>query len=211
MSWLSKALGFSNPSNAANQYLNQIPQVAHDTYQPYMDQGKGAYGTTKPIYDRLTTDPTGYIDEVMGKYKPSEGYQTRQKALAEALTHSAQAGGSAGTPDSMKLIGNMTNDLMGEDQQQYLQNIMGALGVGLGGENDFYNKGFDASGRFGDSTMNNLATQGTLGYNSTSGDNARKAQLFQAIAQALGTATGGIANWGTQPTGQLFGHKIWGE
>ena len=61
MSWLSKLFGGGgngggggvgqggnfDPSGAANKYLNQIPDVAHKGYDPYVNQGLDASGKTK--------------------------------------------------------------------------------------------------------------------------------------------------------------------
>jgi hypothetical protein len=55
MSWLSKALGLSssqNPANAAQPYLQQIPGVGHQNYDPYIQQGQQAGQTLQGEYGK---------------------------------------------------------------------------------------------------------------------------------------------------------------
>jgi len=67
MSILSKLFGGGgkNPMDAANQYLNQIPGVAHQGYDDYINQGKDASGKTKSQYEDMMNDPTGFINKIM--------------------------------------------------------------------------------------------------------------------------------------------------
>ncbi len=207
MSWLSKAFGFSgSPQTAANQYLNQITPQAQQAYNPYIQQGQQAGQQLGGQYNRLMTDPTGFIDEIMGKYKGSEGYKSRQSELMSQLNNTAAAGGFAGTPYAQKQVGDMTNNLMNQDQQQYLQNALGAYNTGLGGEQGFQNQGFQATQGLNDITSGALNQQGGLAFNAVNNKNMGNAQLMQALMSALG---GGL-NFGTNATGQLFGHKLWG-
>lgn len=207
MSWLSKAFGFSgSPASAANQYLNQITPQAQQAYNPYIQQGQQSGQQLGGQYNRLMTDPTGFIDDIMGKYKGSEGYKSRQAELASQLNNTAAAGGFAGTPYNQKLVGDMTNNLMSQDQQQYLQNALGAYGQGLSGNQGFQNQGFEAMKGLNDISSNALNQQGGLAYNEMNNKNMQGSQFMQALMQALG---GGL-NFATNPTGQLFGHKFWG-
>lgn len=135
MSMLSKLFsGGQNPQDAANQYLDQIPGVAHEGYDPYVDAGRDASGRTKSAYEGLMDDPTGFINKLMENYKTSEGYNFQKDQLTKELGNTAAAGGVAGTALDQMNQGQAIQGLFSNDMQQFLQNILGRYDKGLAGE-----------------------------------------------------------------------------
>src|SRR3954471_6100197 len=136
MSMLSKLFGGGgqSPQNAANNYLNQIPGVAHQGYDPYINEGRDASGKTKSKYEELMDDPTGFINKLMEGYKPSEGYQFQKEQLTKELGNTAAAGGIAGTPEDQMNQGAGIQKLLSGDMQQFLKNVLGEFHTGLEGE-----------------------------------------------------------------------------
>lgn len=206
MSWLSSLFGGgkSNPANAAMPYLNKIPGVGEKYYNPYIEQGQQAGGMLSEQFQKLMSDPTGFINQLQSQYKPSEGYQFKRGELEKGLGAAAAAGGLAGTPYHQQEYGQMADKLLSEDMQQYLQNALGVYGTGLQGEQDFYNKGFQASGSLADMLAGNLNQQGGLAFQGSAFNKQQQNQLIQALMQALGGAGGFASN----PL-SLFGNKIW--
>ena len=141
MSWLSKALGLSssqNPANAAMPYLNQIPGVGHQYYDPYINKGREAESTLSNEYSKQL-DPTQFMDSIMQNYKRSGAYNNRHDDLMKEMSAMSASGGYAGTPMAMKQGGEAVNRLMSEDEQQYLKNALGIYDQGISGTQDFYN------------------------------------------------------------------------
>ncbi len=206
MSWLSELFGGGkNPMNEANQYLNQIPGVAHQGYDDYVNQGKDASGKTKTQYEDMMNDPTGFINKLMEGYKPSEGYQFQKEQLTKELGNTAAAGGIAGTPQDQMNQGAGVQKLLSGDMQQFLQNVLGRYDKGLEGEEGVATRGYDASGKLTDALGGALNQQGGLAFNDAQQKNKNKNDMWSMFGKALGGA-GGLA---TNPL-SVFGNKVWG-
>lgn len=191
MSILSKLFGGRNPADAANPYLNQIPGVGHQYYDPYVNAGLDASGKLKKQFESLFSDPTAFMDKLMEGYEPSKGYQFQKDALTKELGNTAAAGGVAGTPMDQMNQGAGVQDLLGKDQQQFLQNALGIFGTGLEGEQGIANQGFNASGSLADLLGGALNQQGGLAFQGQAQKNSNKNALWSALAKALGMGAGG--------------------
>jgi hypothetical protein len=206
MSLLDSIFGTRSGKDAANPYLNQIPGVAHQGYDPYVNEGREASGTTKSTYEDLIKDPTGFINKLMQGYKPSEGYQFQKEQLEKELGNTAAAGGIAGTPLDQMGRGEAVQKLLSGDMQQFLQNVLGEFHTGLKGEEGIAERGYNATGKLTDTLGNALNQQGGLAFQDTQNKNQNTKDLWGIFGKALG-GLGGLA---TQPALSLFGNKVWG-
>ncbi len=203
MSILSKLFGGgSNPADTASPYLNQIPGVGHQGYDPYINQGQTAGQTAQSQYDTMTNDPAGFINRLMEQYKPSEGYQFSKDQLMKQYGNAAAAGGIAGTPLDQMNQAQGVQGLLSQDMQQFLSNVLGQHKEGLAGEEGVSNRGYDASKNLTDLLGGALNQQGGLAFNGTQQKNSDKNGLLSALAKALGMGAG--AFFGGAP-GALIG------
>lgn len=194
---LSKLFGGGdNPVDSANPYLNQIPGVAHQGYDDYVNQGKDASGRTKSQYEDMMNDPTGFINRLMEGYKPSEGYQFQKDQLTKELGATAAAGGVAGTPIDQMNQGQGIQKLLSGDMQQFLQNVLGRYDKGLAGEEGVATRGYDASGKLTDALGGALNQQGGLAFQGKQQQNSNQNALFSALAKALGIGAGAFGGGG---------------
>jgi hypothetical protein len=209
MSWLSKLFGGGgkSPMDSANQYLNQIPGVAHQGYDDYINQGKDASGKTKSQYEDMMNDPTGFINKLMEGYKPSEGYQFQKEQLTKELGNTAAAGGIAGTPQDQMNQGAGVQKLLSGDMQQFLQNVLGRYDKGLEGEEGIASRGYDASGKLTDTLGGALNQQGGLAFQDQQQKNQNKNDLWHMFGKALGAGAGAFL--GGAP-GAKVGSSIFG-
>lgn len=208
MSILSKLFGGgANPMNDANQYLNQIPGIAHQGYDPYVNAGLDASGKTKSAYEDLMNDPTGFINKLMEGYKPSEGYQFQKGELTKELGNAAAAGGIAGTNFDQMNQAKGIQGLLSQDMQQFLQNVLGRYDKGLKGEEGIANRGYDASGKLTDALGGALNQQGGLAFQNAQQKNQNKNDMWHLFGKALGAGTG--AFFGGLP-GAAVGSSIFG-
>lgn len=208
MSILSKLFGGrSNPMDAANQYLNQIPGLGHKGYDPYVNAGLDASGKTKSQYESLMSDPTGFINKLMEAYKPSESYGFQKEQLTKDMGNTAAAGGIAGTPLDQMNQAEGIQKLLSGDMQQFLQNALGVFGTGLEGEEGIAGRGFDATKNLTDLLGGALNQQGGLAFQNAQQKNSDKNGWFQMLAKALGA--GGGALFGGLP-GAKFGAGLFG-
>lgn len=176
--------------NSANQYLNQIPGVAHQGYDDYINAGKDASGKTKGKYEDLMNDPTGFINKLMEGYKPSEGYQFQKEQLTKELGNTAAAGGIAGTPQDQMNQGAGVQKLLSGDMQEFLKNVLGVFNTGLEGEEGVATRGYDASGKLTDALGGALNQQGGLAFQDAQQKNKNKNDLWSMFGKALGAGTG---------------------
>ena len=211
MSLLSSLFGGDNksPMDSANQYLNQIPGLAHQGYDDYINAGKDASGRTKSAYESMMDDPTGFINKLMGGYKESEGYNYQKEKLTKELGNTAAAGGIAGTPYDQMQQGEGIQKLLSADMQQFLQNVLGRYNKGVEGEQGIADRGYDASGKLTDTLGNALNQQGGLAFQDQQQKNQNKNDLWSVFGKALGAGVGGLAGGipGATLGAGLFGGK----
>lgn len=194
MSMLSKLFGGggANAMNAANKYLDQIPGVAHQGYDEYINSGKDAAGQTKSQYENLMNDPTGFINKIMEQYKTSEGYGFAKDRLMKEMGNTAAMGGIAGTPYDQMNQAEGVHGLLSQDMQQFLQNALGRYDTGLEGEEGIANRGYQASGQLTDALGSALNQQGGLAFNDAQQKNKNKNGLWSMFGKALGAGAGGL-------------------
>lgn len=196
MSWLSKALGISssqNPSRAAMPYLDKIPGVGHQYYDPYISQGHEAGQTLQGEYAKQL-DPTAFLEQLQSSYKPSGAYNMKKDELERGMRAMGASGGYGGTPEHLRQYGQASDELLSGDMQQYLKNALGIYDQGIAGTQDLYNKGYGASGSMADMLGSNLAQQGGLAYQGQASQNQGHQALINSLMKILGQ--GGAAGAG---------------
>ena len=193
MSILSKIFGGSgnkSPMNAANQYLNQIPGLAHQGYDPYVSAGMNAGTQTQGQYEKLINDPADFINQLMKQYQTSEGYNFEKDLLTKEMGNTAAMGGIAGTPLDQMNQAQGVQGLLSKDMQQFLTNVLGQYDKGLAGEEGIANRGFEANKNLTDFLGNNLTQQGSLAFNDAQQKNKNKGDLWSMFGKALGGGAG---------------------
>ena len=177
----------------ANQYLNQIPGVAHQGYDPYVTAVQDASGKTKSKYEELMNDPTGFINKLMENYKTSEGYNFQKDQLTKELGNTAASGGIAGTPQDQLNQGAGIQGLLSKDMQQFLQNVLGEFHTGLAGEEGVAERGYNATGALTDILGNALNQQGGLAFQNAQQKNQNKNDRWNIFGKALGAGAGALS------------------
>lgn len=196
--------------NEANKYLDQIPGVAHQGYDPYVNAGLDASGKTKSSYESMMDDPTGFINKLMEGYKPSEGYQFQKEQLEKELGNTAASGGIAGTPQDQMNQGQGVQKLLSQDMQQFLMNALGLFGKGLEGEEGIAGRGFDASGKLTDDLGGALNQKGGLAFQNAQQGNKNKNDMWSMFGKALGAGAGTFLGPVGTAAGSAVGNKLFG-
>jgi len=182
-------LSRENPKEEANRYLDQIPGVGRQYYNPFIEGGNKARGVLEGEYSKLL-NPNSFIDELMKNYSLSKGAQYQRDELTKGLNATAAAGGFSGTPYHQTSYGNMADKIISQDMQQYLQNALGVYGKGLSGEEDFFNKGYGASSSLADLIAGNLGSQGGLAFQQANQTNASRDAFVNSLIKALSQGAG---------------------
>jgi hypothetical protein len=207
LDWLG---GGQDPTKGANKYLDKIPGIGEKYYNPFINQGREAGNIMRDQYGRLL-DPSKFMDEIMKGYQTSAGATYKRDQLGKGIGATAAAGGIAGTPEHQREYGEMANQIMSDDMQSYLQNALGIYNRGLGGEEGFYDKGFQASGSLADMIAGAMGSKAGLAYQGAQQKNMNNNALMSALMKAL--ATGGGAMMGGAPgamAGSAIGRNIFG-
>lgn len=184
---------YKDPSKAAMPYINQIPGVAHQAYDPYIQQGQQAGQNLSPLYQSLANDPSAFYNNMMQNYKPSEGFQLKQKEALGAAGNTAAAGGYRGNQADMINATNISNRLMGEDMQQWWNNIMGLQNTGIAGQQGMYNTGYNASANLSGDITNALGQNAQYAAQGAQGRNQNNQAMMDAFLRFLGQGAGAAA------------------
>ncbi len=189
--------GKYDPASKAMPYLNQ----AQDQYLPYQQQGQAAYNQLNPVYSQMTQDPAAYLEQLMGGYEPSKTYQTHRDEALNAIGNTAAAGGMRGSPQDIINSTRLSDSLLGSDMQQWLQNVMGLQGMGLQGQQHFYDTGVGATSDI----ANILGSKGGLSFQSQSQQNQRAMDLLNSLIKGGTSIAGGMAGGGAGAASSMGG------
>jgi hypothetical protein len=197
-----------DPNEAANKYLDQIPGQLKEYADPYIQQGKDAYGQLSPEYNKMTSDPTAFLENMMKGYEPSKAYQMQRDEALQAAGNSAAAGGMRGTTMDRDDSSRIASMLQGQDMQQWLQNVMGIKGAGMQGQQGFYDKGFMASSQLGSDLSNVLGTKATNAFQGVQQQNQARndmiSKLMGLVGGGIGAGAGALAGG---PAGAMMGSQ----
>jgi hypothetical protein len=182
---------FGNPADAGMGYLNQIPGMLHQINDPYIQRGNEQYAGLNKAYTGMAQDPTGFLNQMMAAYQPSKGFQIQKDEALRAAGNSAAAGGMRGSFADQEGQARLADTLMGQDMQQWLQNVLGIQGYGLQGQQNFYNQGYGASQNMASDLSNVLGSQATLGYQGQNAQNQGILGILGSLVGAGGAAAGG--------------------
>lgn len=186
MSWLSNLFNPTDPSQAANEYLSQIPGVSHGVYDPYITRGNQAGDILTKRFGEMSNDPMAFINNIMKGYNESDAYKFKADELSRAMGNTAAAGGMRGSFQDQENQAKLVQGLLGEDMQQWLSNVLGVNAQGLSGQQGLYNTGFGASQGLESSLMGGLGAQASNAYAGAANKNQFNSGLLGSILQGLG-------------------------
>lgn len=178
--------GGDNPAGSAMPYLNQVENTVKPYYDPFIQQGQQAYNTMNPQLSQMTSNPTAFLDALMKNYQPSQGYQMKRDEMSRAAGNTAAAGGQRGSMYDINQQARLDDVLMGEDMQQWLQNVMGIQNTGLSGMSNLYNTGYDASKSLSGDLANVLGTKGQLAFQGQRESNQQSNDWMNAALSIAG-------------------------
>lgn len=193
--WLAGALGGAgvgmmsgmfdqnNPADAAMPYLNQIPGMMKDQYQPYINAGQQALPQLQGQYSDLMSNPGGKLNSIGANYKQSPGFNLALKQALQSTNHGAAAGGMYGSPQNDYQNMDVASGLASRDYDTWLQHALGMYGMGMQGEQGMYNTGYSASNNLANGLGQNLMNQGQLAYEGQAGQNQAQGNMFGQIGQ----------------------------
>jgi len=196
MSFLDSIFGGGkNPANAASPYMNQIAPMAEKNLQPWQNQGQEAQQGNQQQYNRMMSDPASFYSDLRATYKPSSGFEFKKDQMMRGARGLAAAGGRTNTPENEQAQMKLANDLLSQDENEYIQNLMGIHGMGLQGNENIAQRGFGAAGDLTNVLGTTLGNQGQLAFkgqeNKNASREAMRKMLMQLAMAGVGGAVGG--------------------
>ncbi len=175
-----------NPSNAANQYYNQIPGFLQGNYAPWIQGGQWAQGQLQGQIGNMLQNPGGFINQIGAGYQASPGFNWQVGQSTMAANNAAAAGGMAGSPAEQQSLASTVTGLANQNYQNYIQNAMGAYGLGFGGAENMYNTGANMANAYGENYSNALMNQGNLAYSGAINQNQSMLGGLGGIGMGIG-------------------------
>ncbi len=185
----------------ANRHLEQIGQQGREFYNPYIQRGQEAQGQLNPMYEQMSQDPQAFLDNILGSYQQSQGFQRQQQNALQAGNNSAAAGGFAGTMQHRNDQMDLARAMQGEDMDKFLQQILGIQGAGMGALQGQADRGYESGGSLMDLLSGMRGSQAGLAYQGGANRNNRMQYGLAGLGQGLGQL-GGAMNW--QNLGDMF-------
>lgn len=205
MSWLSDFFkGGKNPADAAMPYLNQIPGMEKSYLEPYISRGNEASNILAPQFTQMTQNPAAFLENIMKGYEPSRSYKLSRDEALRAAGNTAAAGGMRGSLNDIENESRLADVLMGQDMQNWLQNVLGIQKEGTTGLGHQSDTGFNASTGLSSDLANVLGTQAQLAFQGQTNQNQSRSDLLSGLVKALG----GIAGFGLPGGGTIGGNII---
>lgn len=116
-------------------------------YQPYLSAGQTALGEYLPAIEEMR-DPQQFYQQMMGGYETSPQAQRAMEEGIRAATQGAAAAGGLGGGELLKNLQERGQQLTAEDQQRWLNTMMGIRGGYTGGLENLIGGGRQALSSF---------------------------------------------------------------
>ena len=207
LSLIANHMAQKNPYKAAEPYLKQIGPMAQERLNPNIERGNRSYESLEPLYERFANNPAEYLNELQQSYKPSTGYAFREKKALDAARNAAAAGGYLGTPYHQAQAAELAANIGGEDMHQWVQNVLGIQGAGIGGQQGFAEQGYNSNNDLTSILGNALGTQAQNAFGKRDWKNERRGNLIngleqegvRTVASLFGGPAGSASSFGGQP------------
>jgi hypothetical protein len=187
---------FSNPAKSAMPYLNQIPGMVGQYFNPYIQAGLVSMPQFQQQAYSAATDPGALLNQIAGGYQKSPGFDFAKNQAMDAMTRSAAAGGMAGSMQNQQQNAQLATQLANQDFNNYMKNALGVYGTGFGGLEDIMKGGQTASQNAAGLLGSNLMNQGNLAYSGQANQNQMWGNLLGGGMGMLGNLLSGFFGGG---------------
>jgi hypothetical protein len=161
------------------QEYQKYMQMAQQSQQPYATAGQGAIGDYQK-WLQGQKDPTAFINNAMNGYQESPWAKYQQQQAMNAGTNFGSANGLSGSTPLMQQMQQNAGGIASEDQNKWLQNVLGInaqYGQGQGNlmqggqnaANQLTNMYSNMGNKMGEQQYNKYASKGNDFWNSLGG------------------------------------------
>ena len=145
---LGGIFGGSDPYKKASKQYQQYANQAAGYQNPFYNMGQQAM----PEYQKYIQgmqDPSQFINNLMGQYQESPMAHNLQQQSMRAGTNAASAAGLTGSTPLAQQLQKNASDISSQDQQAWLQNVLGI--------NTQYGQGLQNQLNYGQGAANQLS------------------------------------------------------
>jgi len=170
------------PYDAAMQQYQQYGQQAQQAQQPYQQAGQGAIGDYQK-WLQGQQDPSKFINDQMANYQESPYAQYLQQQAMRAGQNAASAEGTMGSTPMMQQMQQNAGNIASQDQNQWLQNVLGINSQYGQGQQNLMTGGQNAANQLSNMNMNMGQRMGEAAYGQQAG---RNQDFWNTIGGGLG-------------------------
>lgn len=173
------------PYDAAMRQYQQYGQQATNEQQPYSQAGKQGLSDYQNWLNGQK-DPSGFINNLMGQYQESPYAKYLQQQSLNTGQNAASASGLMGSTPMMQQLQQNSNNIASQDQNQWLQNVLGINTQYGEGQNNLRQGGQQAA-----NSLSNLYNQqgqqmGEQTYNKEASRQNSNANMWGGLGSLLG-------------------------
>jgi hypothetical protein len=163
--------------------------------EPFRKGGVGALGDLQGIFAQ-EKDPTAFVNNILSQYQESPGEKFIKEQGIKAGQQAAEASGQQGSGAEQEALAKFATGLASQDQQRFLQNVLGVQQQRTGGLENLFSGGLSAAGQGAGATTsaaNAIANLlGQVGKGKAMSDEASAGGLSGLLGDIGGALTGGI-------------------
>jgi hypothetical protein len=172
---------FGNSGKPYDKY-NEWMEKARNEQQPYADAGRGALGNYQSWLD-AQQDPSKFINDQMKNYQTSDYAQNLQQQSMNAGQNAASASGLMGSTPLMQQMQSNAGQIASQDQNQWLQNVLGINSQYGQGQQNLINGGQNSANSLGN-------IYGQMGQGAYGKEAGRQQDFFNTLGGGIGILGG---------------------
>lgn len=116
--------GSGQPYDDAMKQYREWAQKAQNVQDPYLQAGQRGLGNYEE-WLQGQKDPSGFINNLMGQYHTSPYAKFQMQQGQNAANNAASASGLVGSTPFMQASQDYARNIASQDQNQWLQNVLG--------------------------------------------------------------------------------------
>ena len=174
------------PYGKAMEEYGRYGGLSQGVQQPYQNAGVGALGEYQD-WLKGQKNPTEFINKLMGDYQESPYAHYLQQQSVRAGQNAASASGLSGSTPLMQQLQQNATNIAGQDQQQWLQNVLGINTQYGQGQHNLITGGQNSANQLTD-LYNNLGRQmGEGAYGREAGKNQNLWNTIGGLGSIIGS------------------------
>lgn len=186
--------GYEEARGAIEQGMQEqrgLEQGGEAAFGPYQQAGAGGLDAFRQALAQ-GQDPSAFINQLMGQYQQSPGYEQQLQAGEQAANRASAASGMLGSGAEQQAAAGRAQGLRSQDVQNYLNNVLGLRQQYLGGQSGLAGMGLKSAEDImgARQTLGGQLGQGYGGIGQTYIGEAQQPGFFDQLLGTAGTLGG---------------------